>query len=626
METLLAQARRPADDMPVDHPNPNLDNVARVREPSQDPVWGTLNRQQREHAMTVFEATQRGEGGLFWLDGAAGTGKTHVTKLIMRSVAGFFNCPDAVLPCAFQGNTAANLCEGAMTLHHAFDLTVGTSGAARMQHKATTLQSYGGKLRLVVIDEISFVPADLFHQVELRLRKVLKPDGQAERPFGGLVVLVLGDFLQLPPVGGTDLATAAMRCDQPGAAMSQEARIGGMLWRRVQRLQLTEVMRANGCQIQLARLEGMRRELTLTGAHFDQAIPTAIRHITAAEIASGQYGLKSIHATNEARDAAGQLHLERAARMTGKRVFRWRIDIGEYAAELGNAPMVNIFFQLTPAAFENFLEGAPYMCRENVNTGFGLTNGCIGTAHAIYFNQRHLAQVRDAEALCAIDRNLFVVELPPDVRPEIFEVAFPIPQRVVDHGVVEAMPGRIENDKWIVPFRLGRIDDVKIGRTGKSFKKARGFQLTQAFSFTFHKAQGLTMNGVVLDLARPLRARGGDISWEAVYVGISRAPTNNDLRLLPPRPGVTTINYLIGKQPDATRVSFINPDAWNTQEGGDMRRRYDAPAAAAAPARRGRAAAAPAMAAAPNRRQRAADAEDAGPAEEVPRPRQRRVR
>ena len=58
-------------------------------------------------------------------------------------------------------------------------------------------------LRFLLIDEISMITAQLFGQLELVVRKVIRkrsiyktrPDG-TERPFGGVNVLLFGDWWQ----------------------------------------------------------------------------------------------------------------------------------------------------------------------------------------------------------------------------------------------------------------------------------------------------------------------------------------------------------------------------------------------------------------------------------------------
>ena len=53
--------------------------------------------------------------------------------------------------------------------------------------------------QVLVIDEISMISGQLFDKLELVARTVRKN----QRPFGGVQLVLSGDFLQLPPVKAT---------------------------------------------------------------------------------------------------------------------------------------------------------------------------------------------------------------------------------------------------------------------------------------------------------------------------------------------------------------------------------------------------------------------------------------
>lgn len=60
---------------------------------------------------------------------------------------------------------------------------------------------------ILVLDEISTTNCNLF----VSLDRVLRQAGNARKPFGGLHVILLGDFLQLLPQGSISLALALVR-------------------------------------------------------------------------------------------------------------------------------------------------------------------------------------------------------------------------------------------------------------------------------------------------------------------------------------------------------------------------------------------------------------------------------
>ena len=84
----------------------------------------------------------------------------------------------------------------------------GGNGFGDSRKQCTKCQS----LRVIIIDELSMVSAELFGALEYVAKKVIRsqytykkrPDGST-RPFGGVNVLACVDWWQLPPVGGTSL-------------------------------------------------------------------------------------------------------------------------------------------------------------------------------------------------------------------------------------------------------------------------------------------------------------------------------------------------------------------------------------------------------------------------------------
>lgn len=127
------------------------------------------------------------EGGAhLFLTGRAGTGKTTVTRAILRRLG----AKAAVL--APTGVAAMNA--GGQTLHSFFRLPprLITPGDIRRLRNARAVRA----LTTLVIDEISMVRSDLMQAVDFSLR--LNRD--SAEPFGGVRLILVGDLAQLPPI------------------------------------------------------------------------------------------------------------------------------------------------------------------------------------------------------------------------------------------------------------------------------------------------------------------------------------------------------------------------------------------------------------------------------------------
>lgn len=128
--------------------------------------------------------------------GSAGTGKSFLLKKIIRRLYTRFG-REAVGVTAPTGLAANNI--GGETIHRFLGIGLGNQPVIELvkrikqnNRKYLTWR----KLQVLIIDEISMVDGELFHKLN-SLAKLLRND---DRPFGGVQLILCGDFLQLPPV------------------------------------------------------------------------------------------------------------------------------------------------------------------------------------------------------------------------------------------------------------------------------------------------------------------------------------------------------------------------------------------------------------------------------------------
>lgn len=133
----------------------------------------------------------RREGNIF-LTGAAGTGKSFLLDQYLRGTS------SATFPIVASTGAAAVLI-GGRTFHSFFGLGIMEGGL----HAAIMRASKNKKLvtrlltaQCVVIDEVSMLSGTTLYAAEQIARKVRGRD----EPWGGLRIIAVGDFAQLPPV------------------------------------------------------------------------------------------------------------------------------------------------------------------------------------------------------------------------------------------------------------------------------------------------------------------------------------------------------------------------------------------------------------------------------------------
>jgi ATP-dependent DNA helicase PIF1 len=133
------------------------------------------------------------------LTGMAGTGKTTLIKDFIATA------PTRVSITAPTGVAALNA--GGMTLHRFCGMLLGPQAgqsnecyfeALRRDNRRSILAGFNRVRRCetLIIDEISMLPGRQFEFVEFLFRRLRG----CEAPFGGVQVIAVGDFLQLPPV------------------------------------------------------------------------------------------------------------------------------------------------------------------------------------------------------------------------------------------------------------------------------------------------------------------------------------------------------------------------------------------------------------------------------------------
>lgn len=138
------------------------------------------------------------EGKSVFFTGSAGTGKSVLMREIIAVLQKKFQRePDRVAVTASTGLAACNV--GGVTLHSFGGIGLGKEDVPTLVKKIKRNQK--AKLRwqrtkLLIIDEISMVDGDLFDKLEAISRSI-RNNG---RPFGGIQLVITGDFFQLPPV------------------------------------------------------------------------------------------------------------------------------------------------------------------------------------------------------------------------------------------------------------------------------------------------------------------------------------------------------------------------------------------------------------------------------------------
>jgi hypothetical protein len=206
----------------ADECNYNVDSLKVIME--RDTVC--LNVDQRAAFDALYQAVTSGEGGVFFLEGFGGTGKTFLINLVLVKV----RSEGRIALSTASSGIAATLLDGGTTAHSRFKIPIDIQSDSTCNIPAqSNLANLLRETDLVFWDEAPMQHRHTFEAVN-RIFKDIRND---PRPFGGIVVCFCGDFRQILPV-----VPRGTRGQIVSACLKRSP-----LWRHIRRLPLTINMR-----------------------------------------------------------------------------------------------------------------------------------------------------------------------------------------------------------------------------------------------------------------------------------------------------------------------------------------------------------------------------------------------
>lgn len=287
----------------------------------------------------VFGAIVKKENVL--VTGSAGTGKSTLLDALRKTFK------DDLHITASTGIAAVNV--SGVTVHRWAGITPDLSA----QDVTDTVMKRKGAAfhrirtaKMLAIDEISMVDSALIDTLDLLFKTVRK----SKEPFGGVQMILFGDFLQLPPVKGSGFAFQSKAWTQA----------------KIQPYRLTEVFRQ--ADKTFSELLNQIRVGNLTKEGRD--------------ILQSRTGIKPtekkrpvvVHTHNANADSINEQMLKK---LKGKAVDWKAHDYGE------PGPMKVIQKNCLAPELLKLKKGAQVMCLWNLNPEDGIANGSIGTVSSI---------------------------------------------------------------------------------------------------------------------------------------------------------------------------------------------------------------------------------------------------
>lgn len=214
-------------------------------------------------------------GGNIFLTGSGGVGKSYVINQIKNA---------STLLCAPTGIAALNI--GGVTCHRAFGLPIGLPTPKDFNKINSTIKKVlsNTKLKTILLDEVGMLRADMLDMINHRLQQARGN----KKPFGGLQMVVVGDFYQLSPI--VNRTEHNLFYNQYKTAFA----FGSELWKEFEHIELTKVYRQSD-EEQISILNNVRKK---------QNINEAIDWIKANTLDYETQGTSLLHLCSYKEDAA----------------------------------------------------------------------------------------------------------------------------------------------------------------------------------------------------------------------------------------------------------------------------------------------------------------------------------
>lgn len=439
----------------------------------------------------VYNYLTGSPSGITFVHGKAGCGKTYLINRITQKVQG---CQVLV-----PTNLAASLYKGARTMHSffygAFDnLDEGYQNPENITSgKVASIRHSLVGVKLLVIDEISMVRADLFEMMNQICQKAL----ENTLPFGGITVVLVGDLFQLPPIVSDDAVYEYLKREYGGIYFFNSHIIQKEL-DNIKLFELAKSYRQQNDSEFVKILDEFRKPMS--EKRKVQVINEINRRVVddkdlpkdAVYIASSNEEVRNVN-TKKLEELPGVKTTIDAEYVIRKRNSDETVTLKH--SELPSKEDIREI--IVPSAYDSqliFKIGARVVLTKS-SKRMGYINGDFGTI--LDFNGDYFTIL--------LDKNKMSIMCP--------------------------NPNDRYKASQKTEYRYEMIYDEqkhKLVRKTPFVQRTNQFPIKLAYAFTIHKAQGQTYNQVIIDLKSHIFAPG------QLYVALSRARSLQDLYLTKP--------------------------------------------------------------------------------------------
>ena len=459
-----------------------------------------------------------------------GAGKTYVTVRLLKyadelGISYVCGAPSA--------NAANNLPHGA-TLHSILSVGINktsynskplsSSALERMKEK----HNGTNKLRFFVVDEVSMVDMAFLGLLNERLQSFMDTRDQ----LGNVGFLFLGDFYQIPPVGGKPMPTCLVN-DSSRMSQRNKLSIAGVdIFRNITTFSIKTQQRGLGKQAVFVK--EVRNSKRVTASLLSQ-----LKVISKDDLIANPKWRFAYIAVISNKMALEFNYLQSLAYA---KYYRLKMVVWLTPLDRENFGERELTVQERGVVFDNHLElrqwfvyGAPVTLTSNISAGAtskGVCNGTTGSFHSLKFSDEDRDRIQGIVSSSLSGEPILIDCVPESIlikldRPSLKDGSYKF-------STQENLADGEEKETTIV---------IPLTRTYSEHKKVRAsefitgtvnfkeFPYELGFSGTSHRLQGTTMDLMYIDLNHSPGTPY--MTWEQWNILVSRVRNMEELRVLP---------------------------------------------------------------------------------------------
>ncbi|KAF4462364.1 DNA repair and recombination pif1 mitochondrial [Fusarium albosuccineum] len=468
-----------------EQPTPNTGmSMGEIQEVTTSHAKGNVAISLSEEQRHVLDLVVNKSQSVFFT-GAAGTGKSVLMRAIISDLKKkYAKDPERVAVTASTGLAACNI--GGITLHSFSGIGLGKEDAPTLIKKIRRnpkAKNRWLKTKCLVIDEVSMVDGELFDKLS-QIGRTIRNNG---RPWGGIQLVITGDFFQLPPV------------PDHGAKRETKFAFDAATWTTSidHTIGLTQVFRQRDPQF-----ANMLNEMRL--GRISEDTVRAFKALARPLNFNDGLGTAELFSTRNEVEGSN----ERRLRELPGTVRRYdALDTGK--EEVRDKLLMNM---MAPKSIDLKLN-AQVMLIKNLDES--LVNGSLGKVIGFSdektFDMTSVDDYDDDDPMAKARRKL-LKSFSRDAETSSSGVKFPVVQFMATDGTSRVI--LCQPEEWKVELPNGEVQ-----------AKRTQLPLILAWALSIHKAQGQTLERVKVNLGRVFE-KG------QAYVALSRATTQDGLQVL----------------------------------------------------------------------------------------------